>query len=113
MIMAEYIDRTKCFTIINNYRKSVDDKGKVVVDAILDIVAIICPTADVAPVVHGKWIIETIKSNFYLFDDSYIVKCSECGYIRYSSGTGGFNTDNFPDICEKCGARMNGERRMH
>lgn len=53
------------------------------------------PAADVAPVVHGKWL--------YLYDGNY--KCSNCG-VWYS-------TDETPEeaglsYCPNCGAKMDG-----
>ena len=49
------------------------------------------PSADVAPVRHGRWI-----------DKIYGCKeCSECGYIWLDFGC--------PNYCPKCGARMDGE----
>lgn len=47
--MDEYIKREDALKIIDNYSKAVTEEGKVVVDAIRDIIAVITPTADVAP----------------------------------------------------------------
>ena len=47
--MDEYIKREDALKIIDNYSTAVTEDGKVVVDAIRDIVAVITPTADVAP----------------------------------------------------------------
>ena len=55
--------------------------------------------ADVAPVVHGKWIPQ--KEN-YEFKEAWM-KCSACGY-PVSRWTGNTN------FCPNCGARMGGER---
>ena len=46
--MDEYIKREDALKIIDNYSKAVTEEGKVVVDAIRDIIAVITPTADVA-----------------------------------------------------------------
>ena len=53
----------------------------------------ITPTADVAPVRHGRWV-TTYRYGFPIWE------CSECG-----TQTG---TANFP-YCYDCGARMDGE----
>ena len=45
--MGEYIKREDALKIIDNYSKAVTEEGKVVVDAIRDIIAVITPTADV------------------------------------------------------------------
>lgn len=47
--MTRYIDADKALQIIDSYAKTVTKEGKVVVDAVRDIVAIITPTADVVP----------------------------------------------------------------
>lgn len=53
------------------------------------------PAADVAPVVHGKWI---------TIDD--ISRCSECGYIpAYDSA---IDDLFYSPFCPNCGAKMDG-----
>ena len=55
--MARYIDANEAIQIIDNYAKAIDyerDICKVVIDAIKDIVSVICPTADVVEVVRCK-----------------------------------------------------------
>ncbi len=47
--MDEYIKRADALKIIDNYSKAVTEDGRVVVDAIRDIIAVITPTADVVP----------------------------------------------------------------
>ena len=47
--MARYIDAELALKIIDSYAKTVTADGKVVVDAIRDIVEVITPTADVVP----------------------------------------------------------------
>ena len=47
--MDEYIKREDALKIIENYSKAVTEEGKVVVDAIRDIIAVITPTANVVP----------------------------------------------------------------
>lgn len=49
-----YIERETALQIIDNYAKTVSEDGKVVVDAIRDIVEVITPTADVVSVVRCK-----------------------------------------------------------
>ena len=50
------------------------------------------PTADVAPVVHGRWVDNGIP-------DSMLSGCSVCGFTCGSSSF---------FYCPKCGARMDG-----
>ena len=47
--MAEYINREDALKIIDSYSKACTEEGKVVADAIRDIIAVITPTADVVP----------------------------------------------------------------
>lgn len=100
--MAEYIERVKLIEKIANtpfglnctgesddYKEGVlrglVAKQNNVIDMIKD-----QPAADVAPVVHGKWVSNGIP-------DSVLVKCSECGIVY---GSIGFN------YCPNCGAKM-------
>lgn len=58
------------------------------------------PAADVAPVVHGKWI--TIDG---------ISRCSECGYIpAYDSA---IDDLFYSPFCPNCGAKMDGKERQN
>lgn len=61
------------------------------------------PTADVVPVVHGKWIRPHWKNSDYCCD------CSECGgeamHREYQ-----WNKKGIYPICPNCGAKMGGER---
>ena len=56
------------------------------------------PTADVAPVVHGKW----IKNEWLSTDFSLVYDCSEC----HKSIDQKYLT--LPKRCEHCGALMDG-----
>lgn len=48
----EYIERATALKIIDNYVRTIDNNGKIVADAIRDIIQIICPSADVIEVVR-------------------------------------------------------------
>ena len=57
------------------------------------------PSADVAPVVHGKWIDEDPAFA------EYFANCSVCGYeIDVHNERGYFN------FCPNCGAKMDGKK---
>ena len=60
------------------------------------------PAADVAPVVHGRWIRPHWKNSNYCYD------CSECGgeamHRDYQ-----WAKDGIYPICPNCGARMDGD----
>ena len=55
------------------------------------------PVADVAPVVHGRWI--PVPSSDTVMGKAYT--CSECDKMRFGSFK--------PNYCPNCGARMDGE----
>lgn len=58
------------------------------------------PAADVAPVVHGKWI---------TIDD--ISRCSECKYVpAYDSA---IDDLFYSPYCPNCGAKMDGKERQN
>lgn len=48
----DYIERATALKIIDNYVRTLDNNGKIVADAIRDIIQIICPSADVIEVVR-------------------------------------------------------------
>ena len=91
--MAEYIEREaikKAFAeeIHTNY---LDDYAKGFQAALLAVMSI--PAADVAPVRHGHWIINS---------DGYYPQCSEC----MSEPRGREMTK----YCGECGAKMDGDK---
>ena len=65
---------------------------KPLLDAVVD-----TPAADVAEVVHGRW----IKDDFLSDDVNNAEKCSQCGEL-----IGWFG--NLPNYCPNCGAKMDG-----
>ena len=63
------------------------------------------PPADVAPVVHGKWLtpkalIECSECGFGMFPDGYYFDHGECAHANESWFR--------PNYCPQCGARMDG-----
>lgn len=82
--MSKYIDRDELI------------KGRVENDPVR--IAALCePAADVAPVVHGKWV--RVSSSDLDIGKAYI--CSNCKKMRYGSYQ--------PPFCQVCGARMEDE----
>lgn len=62
------------------------------------------PAADVAPVVHGRWIHSRYEDCSEQFE---LVKCSQCNHEAYAMALyvhGG-------NYCPNCGAKMDGERK--
>lgn len=96
--MAEYIEREAImkFTI----RKDRCDKAHANEHFIFGIESVLeyvknLPAADVAPVVHGRWI-----------EDHDYLKCAECGVMVKRDFTF-FGIGNW-NYCPNCGAKMDG-----
>nr|DAP53175.1 MAG TPA: zinc-ribbon domain protein [Caudoviricetes sp.] len=91
--MAEYIEREAALRVAHIMRPE-DKRLKAEMANI--------PAADVAPVVHGRWIRPHWKNSNYCYD------CSECGgeamHRDYQ-----WAKDGIYPICPNCGARMDGE----
>ena len=90
--MAEYIDREAVLTKIHQYTRHHWPTVSYVESIIKE-----QPAADVAPVVHGRWI-EYPVAHYY--------KCSECRYTvpyRKAALMSGKRQYNY---CPSCGAKM-------
>ena len=98
--MAEYIEREALCKILENWRNAhadVDDEQGcgLLEDVICEVDA--QTAADVAPVVHGRWI-----------EDSDYLKCPECSVMVmwdfvFFDEIGNWN------YCPNCGAKMDGD----
>lgn len=100
----EYIEREAALRIIKEYGKIAIDVGEPFLDPIDDIVAISkyianIPDADVAPVVHGRW-----EMNSYRPDNIICTNC-DVGFDVWKHEAKDFN------YCPNCGARMDGDER--
>ena len=100
--MAEYIERSAVLqnkTTMTEYDEGGWD-APVSVVRVEDIEAI--PAADVAPVVHGRWVmtIYTTTSKRRRIISNKKFACSECGYGN------GRKQSNY---CPNCGAKMDAE----
>ena len=109
--MAEYIKQEAIINQIKEYAserygidlydplqvagKSVDDR---ICEGLYEAVELIneIPTADVAPVTHGRWV--------HLGGDEWC--CSACGFVISTEGSWDKPTKKY---CEDCGAKMEGE----
>ena len=100
--MAEYIDRKALRKVLENWRDAhadVDDEQGcgLLEDVIWEVGA--QPAADVAPVVHGRWIHSRYEDCSEQFE---LVKCSQCNHEAYAMAfyvRGG-------NYCPHCGAKM-------
>ena len=100
--MAEYIEREALLSDVDKaFRLFVehDDILRLYSDARGSV--IYAPAADVAPVVHGRWIDK--PTGKYRNWQSW---CSACGK---HSGIGGIQSNQHKPYCPNCGARMDGE----
>lgn len=99
--MAEYIDRE---ALISEFKRLKLGENSFIERVFADgVYAIIkqFTAADVAPVVHGRWIRPHWKNSNYCCD------CSECGgeamHREYQ-----WNKNGVYPICPNCGAKMDG-----
>lgn len=104
-----YIEREKARELIINFGKGAIEDGMKTLDPVDDIILLssgvdLIPTADVAEVRHGKWIMRGGK-----------FRCSECdgkALMQDVGGTGGFSHEFEQvksDFCPHCGAKMDGK----
>lgn len=97
--MSDYIKRTDAVKIAEKYglaNGSVLGRHTGLADCIARDISEL-PAADVAEVVHGRW----IKDDFLSDDVNNAEKCSQCGEL-----IGWFG--NLPNYCPNCGAKMDG-----
>lgn len=105
--MAEYIEREALCKILENWRNAhadVDDEQGcgLLEDVICEVDA--QTAADVAPVVHGRWIIG-------VDNDDFDVKCSKCEWTDIFEVAGIAAVERIAKAmhyCPNCGARMDG-----
>lgn len=91
-MMAEYIDRDELYEQMH-----VMGMGFDLIEALEMIENF--PAADVAPVVHGKWV-EYPRAHYF--------KCSNCKYTVPHRKANLFNGKREYNYCPHCGAKMDG-----
>ena len=94
--MDEYIDREAALDAITDLAGKVSTRSAY--EAVWKSARVLekIPTADVAPVVHGRWA--------HLGGDEWC--CSACGFVITTEGSWDKPTKKY---CEDCGARMDGD----
>ena len=60
-------------------------------------------SAEVAPVVHGEWVL--VGTNEHDYETSVEEKCSLCGRYVYR-----YDTEPQDNFCPNCGAKIGGEK---
>lgn len=95
--MAEYIEREAVEKFIEDGLNNQDVAKRFGHDAI-EIMAEVhyMPAADVAPVVHGRWMHEETEGGFHIW------RCSRCGRGMND------NPEGIDLYCYHCGAKMDG-----
>ena len=92
--MSEYIEREKALDAVVTWAEICPATA---------ISEIGCMTAaDVAPVVHGEWIL--VGTNEHDYETSVEEKCSLCGRYVYR-----YDTEPQDNFCPNCGAKIDGE----
>lgn len=105
--MAEYIEREAARTLIKNFGKGAISDGRRELDAVDDIILLASavewlPAADVAPVVHGRWIGKPLCGNANC-------RCSECGEVFQIHAN--LHGKVLQKYCPHCGAKMDGKEQ--
>ena len=107
--MAEYIEREALLEEINekifniNFNSPYQDEVGIMVSGMSRIRDSVedAPAADVAPVVHGRWVQVICHVEF---EDGFVDRLYECCSRCHKS-----NGRKTSDYCPNCGARMDGE----
>jgi hypothetical protein len=98
--MAEYIERE---ALITKFKKmELGEHGlveRLFADGVYAVIAAF-PAADVAPVVHGRWIVR--------FDGPYKRRRCYCSHCGKHNGVGGIAQNQEKPYCPNCGAKMDG-----
>ena len=95
--MAKYIEREVAVKAFNNFDAGRADSPPITLLTPEEFAEYLyeLPTADVAPVVHGRWA--------HLGGDEWC--CSVCGFVITTEGSWDKPTQKY---CENCGAKMDG-----
>ena len=92
--MSEYIEREALKEMFSSDNKPLETAICSVIDA--------APAADVAPVVHGEWVL--VGTNEHDYETSVEEKCSLCGRYVYR-----YDTEPQDNYCPNCGAKIGKE----
>ena len=99
--MAEYIERSAAVKAVLRERSPANSVAQNRKLSIIQRDLLTMPAADVAPVVHGRWIHSRYEDCSEQFE---LVKCSQCNHEAYAMAfyvRGG-------NYCPNCGAKMDG-----
>ena len=99
--MAEYIERSAAVKAVLRERSPANSVAQNRKLSIIQRDLLTMPAADVAPVVHARWIHSRYEDCSEQFE---LVKCSQCNHEAYAMAfyvRGG-------NYCPSCGAKMDG-----
>ena len=99
--MAEYIERAAAVKVVLRQRKPTNSVAQNRMLSIIQRDMLTMPAADVAPVVHARWIHSRYEDCSEQFE---LVKCSQCNHEAYAMAfyvRGG-------NYCPNCGTKMDG-----
>lgn len=107
--MAEYIDREAAISLIKQYGKDAIDGGRYSLDTVDDCIELencvkALPTADVAPVLHGRW--DNVPNTYMSViskDGAYHGNATTCS-VCHEVNPNAYKTN----YCPNCGAKMDG-----
>ena len=99
--MAEYIEREALLRKFNHDDMQNDGHDFVHLNVARKAIEA-APAADVAEVVHGRWIL--LGKNEHDYETSVEEKCSLCGRYVYR-----YDTELQDNYCPNCGAKMDKE----
>lgn len=94
--MAEYIDRAAAVKSVLRMRRPENSVAQNRMLSIIQMDMLKLPAADVAPVVHGRWMYEKTEGGFHIW------RCSRCGRGMND------NPEGIDLYCYHCGAKMDG-----
>jgi hypothetical protein len=97
--MSEYIERE---ALIDWFRPYGQSDEPIPFESLVEYARDVAPAADVAEVVHGRWIL--LGKNEHDYETSVEEKCSLCGRYVYR-----YDTELQDNYCPNCGARMESE----
>ena len=98
--MAEYIEREKAITYLENHKRVAKEQNFILSadeDAIIKFLKEKCPTADVVEVKHGEWLLLDECANEGVY-------CSVCRKKVYKTSYA--NQKIKSAYCPNCGAKM-------
>ena len=95
--MARYVDCEKAREMFNRYFNNLQGSEAQILVCDMKQAFLELPTADVAPVVHGRWI-----------DKGEYAVCMECGGRSSTQYNGVEPIPLMTQFCPHCGAKMDG-----